>query len=237
MLKNFDSHEELDETTASQMLDNIFHACEVEPNSVPLSVLTSYSNYRTARYQLQKGLLGIVILLFCLMPLLFIQPKLSIDASATAPLGKPAYTLTVDTWIPIRKITASINGTAMPVYESGSHVYSIEPTQNGELVITVVLKNNQIQTMNYTVSGVDTKTPVLVSSHYEDGQIILVLSDEESGIDFDNIYGVTNDAETLYPIDFNREDNTVVFDCPVQFMNIYVPDLTGNTLQLLLTIQ
>ena len=30
---------ELDESTASQMLENIFDACEVEPNTVPLSVL------------------------------------------------------------------------------------------------------------------------------------------------------------------------------------------------------
>lgn len=83
MLKNIqkkNTHHELDEETASRMLQNIFSACEVEPNSIPLSVLTSYSNYRQARYRLQKVLLIIMIVLFCLMPFLFLTPDLILNS-------------------------------------------------------------------------------------------------------------------------------------------------------------
>ena len=43
---NNDKNMQLDPQIASQMLSNIFDACEIEQNSVPLEVLTSYSNYR-----------------------------------------------------------------------------------------------------------------------------------------------------------------------------------------------
>ena len=70
---------ELDESTASQMLENIFDACEVEPNTVPLSVLKSYSNYRRERFLLQKVLLVIILLFFCMVPLLFIAPNMQLN--------------------------------------------------------------------------------------------------------------------------------------------------------------
>ena len=69
----------LDESLASQMLENIFDACEVEPNTVPLSVLTSYSNYRRERFLLQKVLLVIILLFFCLAPLMFIAPDIDLN--------------------------------------------------------------------------------------------------------------------------------------------------------------
>ena len=52
----------LDDATADLMLGNIFDACEKERNTVPLSVLTSYSNYRKERFLLQKVILLIVFL-------------------------------------------------------------------------------------------------------------------------------------------------------------------------------
>ena len=39
---------------ASQMLSNVFEACDYEANRVPLEVLQSYSNYRRERHLLQR---------------------------------------------------------------------------------------------------------------------------------------------------------------------------------------
>lgn len=237
MLRKPKQLEQLDEDTASQMLDNIFQACEVDPNSVPLSTLASYSNYRTARYQLQKWLLGILIVLFCMMPLLFINPKLSIESQANNTAGKPSYTLTVSSLIPISRITATVNGINTTVYETGNNIYTIEPTQNGEMNITVVLKNHQTSSISYQVSGVDTTVPTLLSSTYQNGKIILYLSDTESGVDYDNIYAFSPSGDKIYPESLNETDNYVTFDCEEPSLNIFIPDKTGNTLQLLLTIK
>lgn len=122
---------ELDEKAASQMLGNIFDACEVEPTSVPLTVLTSYSNYRKERFLFQKILL-VVILLF-------------------------------DSFIPVSRIKATINGLNVAVYETADRTYSIEPTVNGTMTVTVTLKNRQYASTVCEVTDVDTKSPMFIS--------------------------------------------------------------------------
>lgn len=228
----------LDETTASQMLANIFDACAVEPNSVPLSVLTSYSNYRRARYRLQRVLLIIIITAFCLIPLLFLTPKLHVEQSVSGSTkGKPSYTLNVDTVIPISRITAAINGISVPVYETGDNIYTLEPAQNGKLTITATLKNHQFSTVTYDVNGVDTKPPVLLSDKYQDGQIFLYLSDSDSGVDYESIYALDLNHNTLEPDSYDETKNYVAFTYPSDSLNVYIPDKTGNTLQLILTVK
>ena len=59
---------ELNQDLASQMLRNVFEACQAEPNSVPLEVLISYSNYRKERFAFQKYVLRAILVLFCLLP-------------------------------------------------------------------------------------------------------------------------------------------------------------------------
>ena len=67
MIKHFfnkDKNLQLDPDVASQMLSNVFDACEYEPNSVPLDILTSYSHYRRERSTLQKCILVLIIAFF-----------------------------------------------------------------------------------------------------------------------------------------------------------------------------
>lgn len=241
MIKNIqkkNTHHELDEETASQMLENIFNACEVEPNSVPLSVLTSYSNYRQARYRLQKILLIIIIILFCLMPLLFLTPKLDMKQSVqNNKKGKKTYIVDVDSFIPISHITANIDGQNISVYETSGSQYTIEPTRNGKMTIVVTLKNRQYSTLTYDVSGIDTAVPVLVSNESKDGQIFLHLSDDESGVDYESIYALDLNGNTIEPAVYNEKENYVAFSYPSGSMNVYIPDKAGNTLQLVLTVR
>lgn len=228
---------ELDEKTASQMLENIFNACEVEPNTVPLPVLTSYSNYRRERFLLQKVLLVIILLFFCLVPLLFIAPDMKLNLKDQGTGGKPAYELVVDTFIPVSRITANIGGSNIPVYEVSDKTYSIEPTLNGTMTVTVTLKNRQFASITCEVSGVDTTSPVVLSDKQVGDQIYLYLSDPDSGVDYDNISALDIDGKEVEPVSFDEEGNYIIFDYPEKSLNIYVPDKAGNTLHLILTIR
>ena len=62
---------QLDLDDASKILENIFAANQVEPNTIPLDVLTAYSNYRKERFSLQRTVLVVVMVLFLLLPFLF----------------------------------------------------------------------------------------------------------------------------------------------------------------------
>lgn len=228
---------ELDESTASQMLENIFDACEVEPNTVPLSVLTSYSNYRRERFLLQKVLLVIILLFFCLVPLLFIAPDIDLNLRDQGTNGKPAYELVVDTFIPVSRITATIGSSNVPVYEVADKTYSIEPTLNGTMTVTVTLKNHQFASVTCEVSGVDTVSPVVLSDKMVGDQIYLYLSDPDSGVDYDNISAIDIDGKEVEPVSFNQAGDYIIFDYPEKSLNIYVPDKAGNTLHLILTVR
>lgn len=228
---------ELDEKTASQMLANIFDACEVEPNSIPLTVLTSYSNYRKERFLLQRIILIIIMLFFCLVPLLFIAPDIQLNLKDEGTRNKPAYELVVDTFIPVSRITATINGSNIPVYEVADRTYSIEPTLNGTMTVTVTLKNRQFSSVTCEVDGVDTDSPVVISDKMADNQIYLYLSDPDSGIDYENISAMDIEGKEVKAAFYDEEGNYIVFDYPDKSLNIYIPDKMGNTLHLILTVK
>lgn len=227
----------LDDETAALMLGNIFDACEKEPNTVPLSVLTSYSNYRKERFLLQKIILLIVFLLFCTLPFWFVPATFTVDTTVSDNRYDPTYEVSVHTsLIPVERVTATMGGHNIPVYETASHVYQIEPDANGELVITVVLKNHQYNTCTLTVDEVDTKAPVLLSNQQIGDNIALFVKDADSGIDYTGIYALNSSGERILPVSYNEETGEIDFTYPEEALNIYIPDHAKNVLHLILSL-
>lgn len=227
---------ELDERIASQMLENIFDACNVEPNSVPLSVLTSYSNYRRERFLLQRGLLVVIMLFFCFFPLLFMTPNISLKLRSEEFKSRPVYELTLDTSMPVSRITAVVDGSNVPVYETADKTYSIEPNLNGTMTVTVTLKNKQYTSTVVEVSGVDTESPTVLSDEKDEDSITLYLSDPDTGVDYENISGIDLEGNEVEPVSYNEKKGLVTFDYPKTTLNIYIPDKAGNKLHLILTV-
>lgn len=52
---------------ACKILEQVFEANNIEPNSIPLEVLTAYSNYRKERFSLQRLILVIILVLFLML--------------------------------------------------------------------------------------------------------------------------------------------------------------------------
>ena len=44
----------LDTQTANQLLNNVFEACNMEPNSIPVEVLESWGNYKKPAFDFGK---------------------------------------------------------------------------------------------------------------------------------------------------------------------------------------
>lgn len=227
---------QLDERIASQMLENIFDACEVAPNSVPLSVLTSYSNYRRERFLLQKGFLVLIMLFFCLFPLLFTTPDVHMRQRSEEFKNRPVFELTVDSFVPVSRITAVVDGNNVPVYETADKTYSIEPSYNGTMTVTVTLKNQQYTQTVVPVSGVDTDPPVVVSDRKDKDKIYLYLEDDSSGVDYDNIEAIDLDGNLVAAASIDEANAVVSFYYPLDSLNLYIPDKAGNRLHLILTV-
>ena len=228
---------ELDEKTAEVMLKNVFYACDVEPNTVPLSILLSYSNYRKDRFLLQKVIFLIVFILFCLLPFWFIPATFTVETASSGSQYDPIYEVHVTTpLIPVDRVMASIGDHYIPVYEVDTHVYQIEADANGEMKITVFLKNKQSNTFTLTVSEVDTKAPVLLSHHQAGDNIALFAEDTDSGIDYAEVYALNGAGERILPVSWDEETGEIDFTYPEEALNIYIPDQAENVLHLVLSL-
>ena len=227
----------LDEKIASDILEKVFEENQVEPNSIPLEVLTSYSNYRKERFAFQRTVLLIILILFLMLPFLFISPTFTLESADNSYTSTPAFHISVDTFMPVSRVTATIDGHNIPVYEMDAHEYSIEPTMNGRMLVTVTLINHQKVTHFIDVGNVDMEAPVIVSNDWDGTNIYLNLSDADSGINFEEIKAVDEKGNTFAPVDYDEATGRVAFLYPESSLNVYIPDNAGNTLQLVLSVR
>lgn len=227
----------LDPQIANEILNNIFEECGREPNTIPIEVLTSYRNYRRERYSLQKNALIVILLLFFMLPLLFVMPAFSLSLSADSEPGRPVYHIHVDTFIPISRVTAVIDGYNVSVYETGDCTYSIEPVRNGTMTVTVTLANKQYLVKDIEIDSVDREAPQLVSNRQKKRHVYLYLDDKDSGIDYDGIYAIQEDGTRMEPVSYNQKTGCVDFAYPDTMMNVYIPDMAGNRLQLIISVE
>lgn len=228
---------QLDTETANKILGNTFEANEQAPNTVPLEVLTAYSNYRRERFTLQRTVLVVMMTFFMLLPFLFIPPAFTVTSQSEGYLSNPIYRMEVDSFMLVERITASIDGHNIPVYEVDSHMYSIEPTANGEMEVTVTLINRQTLTKSITVNNVDSNSPVVMDSRMENGIIYLYVADQESGVDYDGIHGAVLSGQPVEPASVNPEEGFITFERQKESLNVFIPDMAGNELHIILTVE
>ena len=222
----------LDEAQASAIMANVFAACEREPSTVPISVLASYTQYRRDRCSLQKGLVIFMLVVFMLLPLCFIAPRFDVREISRTQTGIPTLELDVRNWMPVRLVSARLDGRSVPVYESADRVYTIEPGSNGTLTLTVTLANQQYEVWSGEITGIDASAPKLDRSEYVSGNLRIYAVDDGVGVDYAAAYAVTLAGEQISPAEIGSD--YVAFPYGDE-LNIYIPDLNGNTLQLVLT--
>ncbi len=235
--KNRENQPELNLEQAGRILEHVFEANHMEPNSIPLEVLTSYSNYRKERFSLQRMIIVIIMVLFLMIPFLFIPAEFTVQINADAKDVNPTYTMKVTSPMPVKRINASIEGRNVPVYETDSHIYSIEPTINGRMMLTLTLLNNQTTTRYVDVKNIDLKAPTVVSSDIDNERVYLYVSDEGTGIDYEHIKAVQTDGTVIKPSSYDKESGCIIFLYPEDSLNIYIPDFAKNKLQLVLTLK
>lgn len=227
---------DLDNETADRMLTNIFNELELERSDVPLEVMTSYTAYRRERFSMQKALVMVILILFALLPVMFISPRITVtpDPAAT---GVPVYMIRLDNRFPVSYITASSEKFGYAVKDLGGRCYSVSPMANGPMTVKVMFMNGQYNEVTVDVNDVDTETPVYLSSTLEDGLLRVYAEDEGSGIDPSGCYALGSTGEKLLPESFDEATGCFIFRDPGSSVNIYIPDRYGNTLHMVLSFK
>ena len=110
------------------------------------------------------------------------------------------------------------------------------PDQNGILTVTVILINGQYTTHTIQLTGIDTQIPVLAGNQHIEDYLVIYFTDDSGTLDFEGIYALSPDGEISYPVSYDAEAMSVTFPYPSQNLNYFVPDLSGNVLQLIVTL-
>ena len=222
---------ELTTHETSEILDAVFSECGEEGNTVPMETIASYAVYRKERFTLQRAILAMALLVFMMLPLLFVLPSYTVSVEENGVRGLPVYTVKVDSLLPVAKVLASIKDHALPVYEASAREYMVEPTRNGRLDISVELINNQSISTEHDVTTVDAEGPKLIDSETHSDSFMLRVSDAGIGVDYRDIYAISESGEVHYPVTANEEEG-IIFSYPEETWDIYIPDHIGNTLHL-----
>ena len=229
------SASELTTLETSEILDHVFNACGSDSNTVPMDTISSYAVYRKERFTLQRVIIAMALLVFMMLPLMFVLPGYNVKVDETGERGLPVYTVEVDSILPVGKVLATIKEHDLPVYEAGAKEFTVEPTRNGSLDICVELINHQRVSGSYDVTSVDAEGPQLLESEQMKEGFLLKVSDAGIGVDYRDIYAISASGETHYPISASEEEG-VLFEYPEESWDIYIPDHIGNTLHLAVKI-
>jgi len=225
---------ELPLNTAEQMLANVFETCESDPNTVPLETLVSYSNYRKERYAIQRTVIILMLVLFTLLPLLFIAASVRVEKTGLDSSANPLYTVSVSTQIPIRQVQARMDGRNIPIYEIAPGEYQLQPRTNGEMNISVLLVNRQYTSVDIAIDGVDTQPPELLSSEAKADHIILYVSDSDSSVDYVGVTITDPYGNVTGPVGYDADAGYIILPYPSETLEISIPDIRGNALQVVL---
>ena len=225
----------LDDDTAEQMLYNILDTLGMEQNTVPLQNLDIYMGYRKQRSRLMILVVGIMAAIIILLPLLLIRPNMTMEKTSNADeAGRPVYTVHVSSILEIYSVTAEIDGDQMPVYQEGASVYTVRPTRNGSMKITVTGENRRRVSTSVLVDTKDTKPPELVRRKTDGRDAVTLFLTDKSGIDYDRISGSDEKGRMIEPVSWEESTGAVTFAYPSEKIEVSIPDRTGNVLRLIL---
>ena len=229
--------EKADPVRLVQTLSHAFDICGWKANTVPMEALSSYAVYRKERFSLQKRITVGAGILFLALPMLFILPEYDVSSVDLGSRGLPVYTISVKSFLPVRRVTARIRSHSLPVYEADAKIFTVEPIRNADMTIEVELINRQNTHTVYPVTAVDAKGPVLTESRTENGEVILYVKDEGIGVNYRGVYARDISGTIIKPLRYDSETGEIVFEYPQISSDVYIPDHIGNTLHIAFTLK
>ncbi len=219
---------ELDAKTANQLLNNVLSSCQMKPNLIPVETLEAWGNYKKPAFNIGRMCSYIFTVILILLPLLFFQPTIVAERTNVEKASYATYDIRIKTLIPMGKVTATLDGVPIGVSEEANHEYVVDVETNGTLVITAKAINGQTVSRTYEVTQIDTEKPELKDFYSKDDKVYLTVVDTFSGIDYDNISGMT-------PVSYDQDSGVIVFDIPESPSQVVIPDMAGNELTLLIS--
>ena len=161
------------------------------------------------------------------------KPEIGLRVSDTNDYRTCEVEMTVKSLLPIKEMEASINSEPLELTHSGK-TWKGTVTKNGSIVALVTSVNGMRSQQYADVSILDDELPSIdeESCSFDSATdlVSFTLSDSQSGIDFDSVYGETPDGRTVRPESYNKETGLVVMPIrDADAIEIHFSDMAGNT--------
>ena len=137
---------------------------------------------------------------------------------------------TINSTLPIINVNITENETNIPYTKNGND-YSFTINENGSYLISATSINQMTTTTFATVETIDDTVPYIDLSTVAFSSNILSfnINDNESGINYENIYGTTTENKKIEPSYIDRSTGTIQFKLEsYDGFIIHIEDLKGN---------
>ena len=225
----------LDSMTANQLLNNVFVACDRPLSKIPVETLEEWGNYKSHDFRFCRRITYVILVILILLPLMFFHPTIIADRTNVNLADAATYEVSIESLLPVDGFSATLDGKPLDTERIDSKHYYVTAPKNGTLKIRAVSINGQVTENAYEVTHIDTEKPQLSDYYVEDNHVCLIVLDTYSGVNYAGISASSADGVSVEPVSVDQETGTIVFDIPSEPVTVSIPDMSGNTLEILLS--
>lgn len=168
---------------------------------------------------------GIILILVCS------SPSVSIEVQDTADYMSSEVDFTIHSILPLREMTVTLESQPLE-YERSGNTYFCLITQNGTFMVQAVAVNGMQVREFEDIAVLDDAAPSIdaETASVRNGTLTFYISDNQSGVDYDSIYAITDTGESLLPTEVDKTLGTVSIALPLgcSSVDLYYEDMVGN---------
>ncbi len=181
------------------------------------------------------------LLLFYILPFVVVnllifflvtcKPSCEVEVTGTDDYRTTEVTFTITSHMPLKNVTIRLDDEPLDLVQIGRKSYRSTITHNGILEIHMENFNGVAVTGYEVIDILDNQLPDVVNYSMEDGVLTLVVSDSQSGIDYDNLTASKSDGQIITPTSIDKNTGTVTFDMDPNGLIVNLRDMSGNEYQ------
>ena len=172
---------------------------------------------------------GLVLLLIISKPTINIEsPKEDND--------KTYISFTIDSFLPIKNVNVQFDDTDVETtytnyqFTKSNNVYTIDVSKNGDYTISTTAINGTKASTTISMGTLDDTPPTISSVLLTSNSITFNVTDDDSSINYEEIFAYTPDGQIINPEYINKSTGTIQFSFDdTKELVIHVEDMKGNT--------
>lgn len=163
---------------------------------------------------------------------LFIQtPKINVLDTDSKDYEENKIKFTIKSALPITNINVYFQDQEVPYTKFGAY-YAIDAKDNGTYQIIVSSLNKASSNSYINIETVDSEPPKINTSEatITGDTLSVTITDGQTGINYDNVYGINEDQSTIEPSYIDKASGTIQFKFEnKKKLTIHIEDMYGNS--------